>query len=69
MQYKLQLLFLFNTAFTFQRQSLLRDPLKTTLMFDIVEAKDLREYTVSININTLETTVIVNFNYWTNQLS
>ena len=69
MQHELQLPSLFNTAFTFQRRSLSRDPSKTALMFDVVEAKDPGEYAVSINTDASETAVTVDFSYWTDRLS
>ncbi|OCL10211.1 nonribosomal peptide synthase-like protein [Glonium stellatum] len=67
-QHELQLPSLFNTAFTFQRRSLSRDPSKTALIFDVVEAKDPGEYAVSINADASETGVTVDFSYWTDRI-
>jgi non-ribosomal peptide synthase protein (TIGR01720 family) len=63
-QHELQLPSLFNTVFTFQRRQLSRDPEKTALLFENVEAADPGEYHVTVNADVSEEGTTVDFGFW-----
>ncbi|KAF1915917.1 hypothetical protein BDU57DRAFT_573349 [Ampelomyces quisqualis] len=63
-QNELQLPALFNSAFTFQRRSLSRDPEETALVYENMEAEDQGEYAITINADVSEEDVSVDFGYW-----
>ncbi|KAF2707683.1 acetyl-CoA synthetase-like protein [Pleomassaria siparia CBS 279.74] len=63
-QHELRLPSLFNTVFTFQRRQLSRDPEKTALMFENVEAEDPGEYHVTVNADVSEEGTTVDFGFW-----
>lgn len=62
-QHELQLPALFNTAFTFQRRSLSRDPDQMALVYDDMEADDAGEYIVTVNADVTDDSIIVDFGY------
>jgi non-ribosomal peptide synthase protein (TIGR01720 family) len=63
-QHELQLSSLFNTAFTFQRRQLSRDPTKTALAFENVEAADLGEFMMTVNVDVSEEGAAIDFSFW-----
>jgi amino acid adenylation domain-containing protein len=63
-QNEMQLPSLFNTAFTFQRRSLSRDPEQTALVYENMEAEDNGEYEITINADASEEEISVDFGYW-----
>jgi non-ribosomal peptide synthetase component F len=63
-QHELQLPALFNTAFTFQRRSLSRDPEETALVYDNMEAADGGEYAITINADVTDDSISVDFGFW-----
>jgi amino acid adenylation domain-containing protein/non-ribosomal peptide synthase protein (TIGR01720 family) len=68
-QHELQLPSLFNTAFTFQRRSLTRDPEKTALVYENVEAADPSEYDLTLNISDEGVDgITVDFGYWKDKI-
>ncbi|USP74910.1 nonribosomal peptide synthetase 4 [Curvularia clavata] len=62
-QHELQLPSLFNTAFTFQRRSLSRDPDQMALVYEDMEADDAGEYIVTVNADVLDDSITVDFGY------
>ena len=56
---------LFNTAFTFQRRPELTNAKSQGLVFDVVEASDPSEYDLTVNVEARQTSIEVEFNYWT----
>ncbi|RAR10725.1 nonribosomal peptide synthetase 4 [Stemphylium lycopersici] len=62
-QHELQLPSLFNTAFTFQRRSLSRDPDQMALAYDDMEADDAGEYIVTVNADVTDDSITVDFGY------
>ena len=60
---------LFNTAFTYQRRSNMTDTASGHLVFDILEAHDPSEYSVTVNVEAHDLGIDVLFNYWTDILS
>lgn len=71
LQHKLQLSgkSLFNTAFTFQRRPPSSGADNQLIKFDILEAYDPSEYDLTVNVEAMETEVVVDFNYWTDCLA
>lgn len=71
MQHELQLSgkALFNTAFTFQRRPEMQETDGEHLKFDILEAHDPSEYSVTVSVEAHGKEVGVHFNYWTDVLS
>ncbi|KAF2030892.1 acetyl-CoA synthetase-like protein [Setomelanomma holmii] len=67
-QNELQLPTLFNSAFTFQRRSLSRDPETTALLFQNMEAEDPGEYAITINADVSDDEISVDFGYWTDKV-
>ncbi|PSN72225.1 acetyl-CoA synthetase-like protein [Corynespora cassiicola Philippines] len=67
-QHELHLPALFNTVFTLQRRHLTRDPSKTALTFDNVEAADPGEYHITINVDVTDEGVKVDFGYWKDKI-
>lgn len=67
-QNELQLPALFNSAFTFQRRSLSRDPEQTALVYENMEAEDAGEFALTINADVSEEEVSVDFGYWKDKL-
>ncbi|KAF2186293.1 nonribosomal peptide synthase [Zopfia rhizophila CBS 207.26] len=68
-QHELQLPSLFNTVFTFQRRQLSRDPEKTALVYENVEAADPGEYHITVNADVSEEGVTVDFGFWKDKVS
>lgn len=67
-QHELQLPSLFNTVFTFQRRQLSRDPEKTALMYENVEAADPGEYHITVNADVSEEGTTVDFGFWKDKI-
>ena len=63
-QHELQLPALFNTAFTFQRRSLSRDPEEMALQYENMEAADPGEYAITVNTDVTDESISVDFGYW-----
>jgi non-ribosomal peptide synthase protein (TIGR01720 family) len=68
-QHELQLPSLFNTVFTFQRRQLSRDPEKTALMYENVEAEDPGEYHITVNADVSEEGTTVDFGFWKDRIA
>ena len=60
---------LFNTAFTFQRRPDMPGANSEKLVFDVLEAHDPSEYSVTVNVEAHGHEIDVLFNYWTDVLS
>ncbi|KAF1848737.1 nonribosomal peptide synthase [Cucurbitaria berberidis CBS 394.84] len=67
-QHELKLSALFNTAFTFQRRNLSRDPEETALIYDNMEAADSGEYAVTINADVTDESISVDFGFWKDKI-
>ncbi|KAF2846109.1 nonribosomal peptide synthase-like protein [Plenodomus tracheiphilus IPT5] len=67
-QHELQLPALFNTAFTFQRRSISRDPEETALLYENMEAADPGEYVVTVNTDVTDEDISVDFGYWKDKI-
>lgn len=67
-QHELQLPALFNTAFTFQRRSISRDPEETALLYENMEAADPGEYVVTVNTDVTDEDIYVDFGYWKDKI-
>jgi amino acid adenylation domain-containing protein/non-ribosomal peptide synthase protein (TIGR01720 family) len=67
-QNELQLPALFNSAFTFQRRSLSRDPEETALLYENMEAEDPGEYAITINADVSDEEISVDFGYWSDKV-
>lgn len=67
-QHELQLPSLFNTAFTFQRRQLSRDPSKTALIYENVEAADPGEFQITLNVDVTEQAATIDFSFWKDKL-
>jgi amino acid adenylation domain-containing protein/non-ribosomal peptide synthase protein (TIGR01720 family) len=68
-QHELQLPSLFNTLFTYQRRTLTRDPTKTALVYENVEAADPGEYQVTANADVSdEGGIKVDFSFWKDRI-
>ncbi|KAF2276611.1 nonribosomal peptide synthase [Westerdykella ornata] len=67
-QHELQLPSLFNTVFTFQRRHLSRDPEKTALVYENVEAADPGEYHITVNADVSEEGTTVDFGFWKDKI-
>ncbi|EUC31159.1 hypothetical protein COCCADRAFT_6918 [Bipolaris zeicola 26-R-13] len=62
-QHEMQLPALFNTAFTFQRRSLSRDPDQIALVYEDMEADDSGEYIVTVNADVMDDSITIDFGY------
>ena len=60
---------LFNTAFTYQRRSGSKEQTSHEISFDVLDAHDPSEYSITVNIEAYESNVEVHFNYWTDIIS
>ena len=60
---------LFNTAFSFQRRSGSGDLTGNALLFDVLEAHDPSEYSITINAEAWDSAVLVHLSYWTDSLT
>jgi amino acid adenylation domain-containing protein len=67
-QHELQLPALFNTAFTFQRRSLSRDPEETALIYENMEAADAGEYAITVNADVTDDSISVDFGFWKDKI-
>ncbi|CAO2654052.1 Nn.00g107850.m01.CDS01 [Neocucurbitaria sp. VM-36] len=67
-QHELQLPALFNTAFTFQRRTLSRDPEETALVYENMEAADPGEYAITVNADVTDDKVTVDFGFWKDKI-
>jgi non-ribosomal peptide synthetase component F len=67
-QHELQLPALFNTAFTFQRRSISRDPEETALIYENMEAADGGEYAVTVNADVTDDSISADFGYWKDKI-
>ncbi|KAF2683049.1 acetyl-CoA synthetase-like protein [Lentithecium fluviatile CBS 122367] len=67
-QHELQLPSLFNTVFTYQRRQLSRDPEKTALVYESVEAGDPGEYHVTVNADVSDEGATVDFGFWKDKI-
>jgi len=67
-QNELQLPALFNSAFTFQRRSLSRDPEQTALVYDNMESEDNGEYAITINADASDEEISLDFGYWNDKV-
>ncbi|KAJ4374878.1 hypothetical protein N0V83_001956 [Neocucurbitaria cava] len=67
-QHELQLPALFNTAFTFQRRSMSRDPEETALVYENMEAADPGEYAITVNADVTDDNVTVDFGFWKDKI-
>lgn len=63
-QHELQLPSLFNTVFTYQRRQLSRDPTKTALAYESVEAADPGEFQVTLNVDVTDQAATIDFSFW-----
>ncbi|KAF1969239.1 hypothetical protein BU23DRAFT_477496 [Bimuria novae-zelandiae CBS 107.79] len=63
-QHELQLPSLFNTVFTFQRRQLSRDPTKTALAYENVEAADPGEFQITVNVDVSDEGATIDFGFW-----
>ena len=59
---------LFNTVFTFQRRFPSPAETQEQLDYDVLHALDPGEYPLTVNVEALDTSVDVQFNYWTDFL-
>ncbi|KAF1943906.1 acetyl-CoA synthetase-like protein [Clathrospora elynae] len=67
-QHELHLPALFNTAFTFQRRSLSRDPEMTALVYENMEAADAGEYAITVNADVTDDSISVDFGFWKDKI-
>lgn len=67
-QHEMQLPALFNTAFTFQRRQISRDPEETALLYENMEAADSGEYAVVLNADVTDETISVDFGFWKDKI-
>ncbi|KAH7378362.1 nonribosomal peptide synthase [Pyrenochaeta sp. MPI-SDFR-AT-0127] len=67
-QHEMQLPALFNTAFTFQRRQISRDPEETALVYENMEAADPGEYAVTVNADVTDETISVDFGFWKDKI-
>ncbi|KAH9861676.1 hypothetical protein J1614_011429 [Plenodomus biglobosus] len=67
-QHELQLPALFNTAFTFQRRSISRDPEEMALLYENMEAADPGEYVITVNTDVTDKDISVDFGYWKDKI-
>ena len=59
---------LFNTVFTFQRRFRTSDKGSDKLEYEVISAYDPGEYPLTVNVEALEQSIDVQFNYWTDFL-
>lgn len=64
LQHELQLPSLFNTVFTFQRRQMSRDPTKTSLSYENVEAADPGEFQITLNVDVSDEGATIDFGFW-----
>lgn len=67
-QHELQLPALFNTAFTFQRRNLSRDPEESALLYENMEAADPGEYAITVNADVTDDEITVDFGFWKDKI-
>jgi len=60
---------LFNTAFSFQRRPGSDDLTENALRFDVLEAHDPSEYSITLNAEASDSAVVVHLSYWTDSLT
>ena len=60
---------LFNTAFTYQKRSKSSVSNDSTISFDVLEAHDPSEYSITVNVEATDSNVEVHFSYWSDVLS
>ena len=60
---------LFNTAFTYQKRPDLKTQTHSTISFDVLEAHDPSEYSITVNVEATDSNVEVHFSYWSDVLS
>ena len=60
---------LFNTAFSFQRRQSELTSSNSGLSFDIRDVEDPSEYDLTVNVEAYDTSIKVNFSYWTGFMS
>ena len=60
---------LFNTAFTYQKRSGPEEPTNLPISFDVLDAHDPSEYSITVNIEAFNHSVEVHLNYWSDMLS
>ncbi|KAF1951517.1 nonribosomal peptide synthase [Byssothecium circinans] len=69
-QHELQLPSLFNTVFTFQRRHITRDPEKTALVYNNIEASDPSEYDLTLNVSDEGVDgITIDFGYWRDKIN
>ncbi|KAI9709501.1 MAG: NRPS [Bogoriella megaspora] len=59
----------FNTAFTYQRRSNTTERTGAPISFEVLDAHDPGEYSVTVNIEAFDHVVEVHLNYWSDVLS
>lgn len=64
LQHELQLSSLFNTVFTYQRRQMSRDPAKTALAFNNVEAADPGEFLMTLNVDVSDEGASIDVGFW-----
>ncbi|KAI9691601.1 MAG: NRPS [Bathelium mastoideum] len=60
---------LFNTAITYQKRSSSNEVSTQSMSFNVLDAHDPSEYSITVNIEAFEAGVEVHFNYWSDMLS
>lgn len=60
---------LFNTAFTFQRRAISRDPEEIALLYENMEAADGGEYAVTLNTDVNDEDITAEFGFWKDKIS
>ncbi|KAF2842939.1 nonribosomal peptide synthase [Patellaria atrata CBS 101060] len=60
---------LFNTAYSFQKRVGGQDSKSDAIDFDVLDAHDPSEYSVTVNVEQMETGTEVSFSYWSTHLS
>jgi len=60
---------LFNTAFSFQRRPGSDDSAKNAVQFDVLDAHDPSEYSITLNAEASDSAVAVSLSYWTDSLT
>ena len=60
---------LFNTAFTYQKRSSSKSSNGSMISFDVLEAHDPSEYSITVNVEATESNVEVHFSYWSDVMS
>ncbi|KAH7329601.1 hypothetical protein B0I35DRAFT_507853 [Stachybotrys elegans] len=60
---------LFNTAYSFQRRSVSKSMATGPLSFDISDAQDPSEYTITVNVEVWDSSAELQLCYWTDKIS